>query len=163
MIINISAKNRLFQYCYGTVIVQSLSHVQLLATPWTIAHQVSLSFTISRSCSNSCPLSQWCYLTISSSVAPFSSCPRSFPASGSFPMSRLFASGGQSIVTVQSMRITCDLNTLGSMTPQKKHKVHVLVLQWKGIWTWASCLTSLRIICRTVIILTPNSPLRFEE
>ena len=48
-------------------------------------------------CSNSCPLSQWCYLTISSSAVPFSSCPQSFPASGSFPMSRLFASGGQSI------------------------------------------------------------------
>ena len=48
-------------------------------------------------CSNSCPLSQWCYLTISSSVAPISSCPQSFPASGSFPLSQLFASGGQSI------------------------------------------------------------------
>ena len=48
-------------------------------------------------CSNSCPLSQWCHPTISSSVAPFSSCPQSFPASGSFPVSRLFASGGQSI------------------------------------------------------------------
>ena len=50
-----------------------------------------------RVCANSCPLSQWCHLTISSSVAPFSSCPQSFPASGSFPMSWLFASGGQSI------------------------------------------------------------------
>ena len=48
-------------------------------------------------CSNSCPLSQWCHPTISSSVIPFSSCPQSFPASGSFPMSRLFASDGQSI------------------------------------------------------------------
>ena len=46
---------------------------------------------------NSCPVSQWCYLTISSSVVRFSSCPQSFPASGSFPMSQLFASGGQSI------------------------------------------------------------------
>ena len=46
---------------------------------------------------NSCPLSQWCYPTISSSVIPFSSCPQSFPASGSFQMSQLFASGGQSI------------------------------------------------------------------
>ena len=46
---------------------------------------------------NSCPLSQWCHPTISSSVIPFSSCPQSFPASGSFPMSQLFASGGQSI------------------------------------------------------------------
>ena len=48
-------------------------------------------------CSNSCPLSQWCHPTISSSVVPFSSHPQSFPASGSFPMSQLFASGGQSI------------------------------------------------------------------
>ena len=48
-------------------------------------------------CSSSCPLSQWCHPTISSSVVPFSSCPRSFPASGSFPMSYLSLSGGQSI------------------------------------------------------------------
>ena len=48
-------------------------------------------------CSNSCSLSQWCHPTISSSVACFSSCPQSFPTSGSFPMSQLFTSGGQSI------------------------------------------------------------------
>ena len=47
--------------------------------------------------SNSSPLSQWCHPAISSSVIPFSSCPQSFPASGSFEMSQLFASGGQSI------------------------------------------------------------------
>ena len=46
---------------------------------------------------NSCPLSQWCHPTISSSVVPFCSCPQSFPASGSFPMNQLFASGGQNI------------------------------------------------------------------
>ena len=46
-------------------------------------------------CSNSCPLSRWCYLTISSSPVPFS-CLQSFPESRSFPMSQLFASGGQS-------------------------------------------------------------------
>ena len=46
---------------------------------------------------NSCPSSQWCHLAISSSVIPFSSCPQSLPASGSFPMSQLFAWGGQSI------------------------------------------------------------------
>ena len=46
---------------------------------------------------NSCPLSQWCYLTISSSIIPFSSCLQSFPASGSFQMTQLFAWGGQSI------------------------------------------------------------------
>ena len=50
-----------------------------------------------RACSNSCALSQWCHPTISSSVFPFSSCLLSFPASGSFPMSQLFVSGGQSI------------------------------------------------------------------
>ena len=48
-------------------------------------------------CSDSCPLSQWGHPTISSFVVPFSSSLQSFPASGSFPMSQLFASGGQSI------------------------------------------------------------------
>ena len=46
--------------------------------------------------SNSCPLSWWCYSAISSSVVPFSSCPQPLPASGTFPMSQLVASGGQS-------------------------------------------------------------------
>ena len=50
-----------------------------------------------RACSNSCPSSQWCHPTISSSVVPFSSCLQSFPASGSFLMSQLFTSGGRSI------------------------------------------------------------------
>ena len=52
--------------------------------------------------SNSCPLSPWCHPTISSSVTLFSSCPQFFPASGSFPMSWLFTSGGQSIGTLAS-------------------------------------------------------------
>ena len=46
---------------------------------------------------NPCPLNQWCHPTISSSVIPFSSCPQSFPGSGSLQMSQLFTSGGQSI------------------------------------------------------------------
>ena len=50
-----------------------------------------------RVCSNSCPLSRWCHPTISSSAVPFSSCPQSFPASRSFPVSQLFTSGGWSI------------------------------------------------------------------
>ena len=57
---------------------------------------------------NSCPLSQWCHPAISSSVIPFSSCPQSFPAAGSFPISWLFASSGQSIgasVSVLPMNI----------------------------------------------------------
>ena len=48
-------------------------------------------------CSNSCPSSQWCHTTISSSVVPFSSCLQSFPAWGSFPVNQFFASGDQSI------------------------------------------------------------------
>ena len=47
--------------------------------------------------SNSCPLSQWCHLTILSSVVPFFSCLQSFPTSGSFQMSQFFTSGGQSV------------------------------------------------------------------
>ena len=81
--------------------VQSLSHVWLFATPWTAAHQASLSFTISQSLlgdlMDSCPSNRWCHPTISSSVVPFSSCLQSFPAPGYFPMSQLFASGGQRI------------------------------------------------------------------
>ena len=55
------------------------------------------SVKISQSCSNSCPLCQWCYLIISSSASPFSFCLQSFPSSRSFPMSWLFTSGGQNI------------------------------------------------------------------
>ena len=61
------------------------------ATPWTAAHQASLSITNSRSYSNSCPLSQWCHPTISSSVVPFCSHLQSSPASGSLPRSQFFA------------------------------------------------------------------------
>ena len=70
---------------------------------WTHGPQharLPLSTTISWTCSHSCPLSQWCHPTVSSpmpssSAAPFSFCPQSFSASGSFPVSWLFSSGGQ--------------------------------------------------------------------
>ena len=58
-----------------------------------------------RVCLNSCLLSRWCHPAISSSVTPFSSCPQSFLASGSFPMSRLCISGGQSIGTSASASV----------------------------------------------------------
>ena len=64
-----------------------LQHARLLCSP-----------PCPRVCSSSCPLSWWCHpTTVSSSVAPFSSCPQPCPASGSFPMSWHFVSGGQSI------------------------------------------------------------------
>ena len=58
-------------------------------------------------CSNQCPSSQWCHPTILSSVVPFSSRLQSSPASGSFPMSQFFASGGQNIYTL--FLINCEL------------------------------------------------------
>ena len=77
--------------------VQSLSCVQFFATPWSAAHQASLSITNSRSLLKLMLSSWWCHPTISSSVVPFSSCLQSFPASGSFPVIQFFTSGGQSI------------------------------------------------------------------
>ena len=66
---------------------------------------------------NPCPLSWWCHPTISSSVIPFSYCPQSFPAWGSFPMSQLFTSGGQSIGVSASTSVlpvnTQDFSPLG--------------------------------------------------
>ena len=79
------------------LLFQLLSCVQLFVTPWTAATQATLYFSISQSCSNSCPLSQWCYLIISTYASPFSFCLQSFPSSRSFPMNWLFASDGQSI------------------------------------------------------------------
>ena len=83
------------------VVVRSLSHVQLFATTWTAARQAPLSPTVSQSLlrfmSIESVMLNTSSLNILFSVAPFSSCLQSFPASGSFPMSWLFLSGGQSI------------------------------------------------------------------
>ena len=87
------------------LVVQSLSHVQLFANPWTAAHQTPLSFTISQSLLK--------FMSIESVMlsghlilcCPLSSWPQSFPGSASFPMSRLFTSGGQSIGTSASAAI----------------------------------------------------------
>ena len=75
----------------------SYSFMSDSATSWTAVRQASFSITNSWSYSNSCPLFQWCHPTISSSVIPFSSHLQCFPASGSFPMSQFFTSGGQNI------------------------------------------------------------------
>ena len=83
--------------CFSVCCCDSVAQSCLFVTPWTAACQAFLSFSISGSCSNSYPLSWWCHLTISASVVPFSFCSQSFPASGSFLMSQLCTSGGQSI------------------------------------------------------------------
>ena len=82
---------------FPTRLVQSLSRVRLFATPWIAARQASLSITNSQSLLKLMSIQS---VMPSSHVIlhhPFSSCPQSLPASGSFPMSQLFASGGQSI------------------------------------------------------------------
>ena len=76
--------------------VQSLSHVWLFTARGRQLARLPCPSPSPGACSNSCPPSRWCHPTISSSVVTFSSCLQSFPASGSFPVSQLFASGGQS-------------------------------------------------------------------
>ena len=82
------------------VVVQSLSHVQLFATLWTLQYaRLPCPLPRPRVCSNTCPVNhdKWCHPTISACVVPFSSCLQSFPPSGSFPIRQLFASGGRNI------------------------------------------------------------------
>ena len=76
---------------------QSQSHVRLFATPWTAAHQASLSITLSQSLLKLMSIESVMPSNHLTSVVPFSSCLQSFPASGSFPMSHFYTSGGQSI------------------------------------------------------------------
>ena len=86
---------------------------------------------------NPCPLSRWCHPTVSSSVGPFSSCPQSFPASGSFQMSQLFARGGQSIEVSASTSVlpmnTQDWSPLGWTGTKSRNS-------WsnKQIWPWST-------------------------
>ena len=118
--------------------VQSLSRVRLFATPWIAARQASCPSPTPRVYSNSCPSSQWCHPAISSSVIPFSSCPQSLPASESFPISQLFASGGQSIGVSASASVlpmnTQDWSPLGWtgwISLQSKGLSRVINLQQK--------------------------------
>ena len=86
-----------FIYLLYIVIVRQLSHVRLFVTSWTAACQASLSITNSWSLLKLTSIKSVMPSNISSSVTPFSFCPQSFPASGSFLMSQFFASGSQSI------------------------------------------------------------------
>ena len=85
---------------YNKVILLLFSHLVVsysLRLHWLQHTRLPCPSPSPGACSNSCPLSQWCQPTISSSVAPFSSCLQSLPVSGSLPMSQFFASGGQNI------------------------------------------------------------------
>ena len=93
----------LLQIFLMSIVLSSFSHSVRPSWPHELQHARLLWLSLSPGvCSNSCSLSQWCYLTISSSVSPFSSCPQSFPVSESFPISWFFTSGGQSIASVSA-------------------------------------------------------------
>ena len=83
--------------------VQLLSHVWLFPTHETQHTRLPYPSPSPKVCSNSCPLSKLCHSTILSSVIPLSSCLQNFPGSESFPMSRLFATGGQNFETLASV------------------------------------------------------------
>ena len=99
-------------------------------------------------CSNTCPLSQWCHPTISSFVALFFSCPQSFPASGSFPVSRFFTSHGQSIgasawasvfpVNIQGKWFPVGLTGLISLLSKGLSRVFSSNTIWKHPVLWHS-------------------------
>ena len=104
---------------------------------------------------NPCPLSWWCHPTISSSVVPFSSCPQCFPASRSFQMSQLFASGGQSIGVSDSTSVlpmnTQDSSPLGW--------TGCMSLQSEGLSRVLSNITCMSI----PVVLNPCQHLMFSE
>ena len=102
------------QMVWNFIVVQSLRSVQLFVTTWTAAHQFPVHHCFLE-LTHSSPLSWWCHPTISSSVVPFSSCLHSSPASGSSPMSQLFASCGQSIGASASASVL-PINSQGSFS-----------------------------------------------
>ena len=89
---------------WPSIFVDLKQFVVVQSWPHGLQH-APLSLTISQSLLNFMSSSQWCYASMSSSLIPFFSCPQSFPTSGSFPMSQLFASGGQSIRASASLSI----------------------------------------------------------
>ena len=98
----------LFRLLWSVSSVQSLSHVQSIMSLQSHGLQharLPCPSLTPRAYSNSCPSNRWCNPTISSSVVPFSSCLWSSPASGSFPMSQFFTSGGQSIGVAASASV----------------------------------------------------------
>ena len=112
--------------------------------PWSAACQVPCPSLSPGVCSNSCPLSRWYHTTILSSVNPFS-CLQSFPASGSFPISRLFTPAGQSIgasASVLPMSIQgwfpLGLTGLISLLSKRPSKVFSSTTVWRHQFLWHS-------------------------
>ena len=141
----------------------SLTHLCLTLQPHGPRHtRLLCPSPAPGACLNSCPSSRWCHPTISSSAIPFSSCRRSFPASGSFPVSQLFASGGQSIggsasasvlpmntqdwslgwtdwVSLQSKGLSGVFSSTTVLKhqffgSQQSHTITILLRWWWGLW-----------------------------
>ena len=106
---------------------------------------------------NPCPLSWWCHSTISSSVVPFSSCPQSFPASGSFPVSQLFSWGGQTPTPHFKSINSLVLNLLHSptLTPIHDHWKTIAFTRRTFVGKAMSLLFS--VLSRLVITFLPRS------
>ena len=122
------------------VVVQLFICIQLFVTPELQHTRLPCPSLSHRVCPNSCPLSQWCHPTISSSVTLFSSCLQSFPGSGSFPVSWHLASGGQSIgasastsVLLMNIQGLFPLGVTGWITLQSKglSRVFSNITIWK--------------------------------
>ena len=114
--------------------------------PYTAAYQVLCLLLSLRICPNSCPLRWWCYLTISSSSTLFSFCLQCFPASMSFPISRLFTSSGQSTVPSSSVTILLvniqgwfPLGLVGLSSLQSKSLSRVFLLFLVGDFNFLTC------------------------
>ena len=119
------------------VVFQSLSYAWFFPMLGLQHARLPCPLLSPRVCSNSCPLNQWCHPTISSSIAPFSSCPSSFLASGSFPVSQLFTSGGQRIGALASASLLpmnilgwFPLGLAGLVSLQSKGLSRVLSILW---------------------------------
>ena len=93
--LNLKVYIRMYYNAFIFYVVLQFSLLVVFDSLWY--HALQHARPTPRPCSNTCPLSRWCHPTMSSSVVSFCSCIKSFPASGSFPMSHFFASGGQSI------------------------------------------------------------------
>ena len=139
--------------------------------------------TSPRVCSNSCPLSQWCHPTILSSVTPFPSCLKSFPASGSFLMSQLFPSGCQSIgasASASAIKVVLSVHlrlliflpeilmlacTLWSLTFHMMHSTYKLNKQGGNIQPWSTPFPILNqsIVPCLVLIVASWSAYRFHR
>ena len=102
-------------------------------------------------CSNSRPLSRWCHPTISSSVVPFSPCLQSFTASGSFPMSQFFASGGQSIGVAASVSV---------LPTKSKGSVSITFIRIKAVAQSLNYITQLMTLSqmrRLICLIVPSN------